>query len=520
MRPYFEDDWVTIHNGDCLDVMRGMAAESVDAIVTDPPYGLSFMGCEWDHGVPGEAFWREALRVAKPGAHLVAFGGTRTYHRLACAIEDAGWEIRDCLGWLYGSGMPKSLNLDRDDQFCHCDREGSTVQYSHGSSSHMHGMRGGVHAAAIARSTSADPELFAEVQWDIAEPGTGEALAQRKVGVDRRKPGVVSGEDDGAEQSSVEGRSDVPKATWGLRVGEVPPSPGVGTADGTAGRLRDGASPCDGADDRPSADTQGMCASPRPRSAEQRAVEPGAVADESGAQARGVWPICGGCGKPQIPRGLGTALKPAWEPCILARKPLTGTVAGNVQRWGTGAINIDGCRVDASDGRPLREVAPLRDDVDYSPSSLAGRVDGSLQSSRAAGETTLGRWPANIVHDGSDEVLAVFPNDSQRFFYAAKADKLERDEGLFDDRNTHPTVKPLDLMRWLVRLVAPPDGVVLDPFMGSGTTLKAARAVGRFKPQGPDGYRAATMPDAPLRATREEAIDDEVRYRLGRMTRR
>lgn len=105
MRPYFEDDWVTIYHGDCLDVMRGMAAEDVDAIVTDPPYGLSFMGREWDYGVPGTPFWAEALRVAKPGAHLVAFGGTRTYHRLACAIEDAGWEVRDTLGWLYGSGF-------------------------------------------------------------------------------------------------------------------------------------------------------------------------------------------------------------------------------------------------------------------------------------------------------------------------------------------------------------------------------------------------------------------------------
>ena len=98
-------------NADCLEVLRMCPDNSIDSIVTDPPYGLSFMGRDWDHGVPGEAFWREALRVAKPGAHLVAFGGTRTYHRLAVAIEDAGWEVRDCLGWLYSQGFPKSLNL-------------------------------------------------------------------------------------------------------------------------------------------------------------------------------------------------------------------------------------------------------------------------------------------------------------------------------------------------------------------------------------------------------------------------
>jgi site-specific DNA-methyltransferase (adenine-specific) len=209
-----------------------------------------------------------------------------------------------------------------------------------------------------------------------------------------------------------------------------------------------------------------------------------------------------------------------------------------VQQYGTGALNIDGCRVEC-DSRPKREVHALRDDVKYAPNSLAGRVDGSLASSKAVGETSLGRWPADIIHDGSDEVLEVFPqsdgqqadvkgtepstpatnvygeygrhefsarNDSgsaARFFYTAKASKAERDDGLFEfeeqdtnkwnaggigerrrqaglgrARNTHPTVKPLDLMRWLVRLVTPPDGVVLDPFCGSGTTLKAARAEG------------------------------------------
>ncbi len=341
MRPYFEDDWVTIYHGDCLDVMRGMAAEDVDAIVTDPPYGLSFMGREWDHGVPGTPFWAEALRVAKPGAHLVAFGGTRTYHRLACAIEDAVWEVRDCLGWLYGSGFPKSLDVSKA-----IDKEA------------------GVERPVVGRHPSPAKSIYSQATATLPA--------------------------------------------------EVPVT-------------------------------------------------------EAATEAAAAW------------NGWGTALKPAWEPCILARKPLTGTVAGNVQQWGTGAINIDGCRI----GDEVRTNQP----GSTRPRTSMG--DGWREDAEPT--TAIGRWPANIVHDGSDEVLAVFPQtgpsftaapfigttpNSGRFFYCAKADKRERDEGLHDDRNTHPTVKPLALMRWLVRLVTPPDGVVLDPFMGSGTTLKAARAEG------------------------------------------
>lgn len=327
-----------IYVGDCLDVMRTLEPNSVDSIVTDPPYGIGFMGKDWDHEVPGEAFWLEMLRVAKPGAYLAAFGGTRRFHRMACAIEDAGWEIRDTLMWVYGSGFPKSKNL-------------------------------------------------------------------------------------------------------------------------------------------------------------------------------------GG--------GRGTALKPAWEPIVLARKPPSeSNMTANVLRFGTGGLNIDMCRV---------------------------------------GDDGNGRWPANLVHDGSDEVIAAFPdapgqiaaaskneqarktqncygtmrrgrgqetsgesdNDgvvgfkmkpgarrldsgsAARFFYCAKASKRDREDGLADlperhfgisgaasvaaergehydngdgggmnrvklRRNIHPTVKPTELMRWLCRLVTPQGGLVLDPFAGSGSTGRGA----------------------------------------------
>jgi site-specific DNA-methyltransferase (adenine-specific) len=296
--------------GDCLEVMRGMEPNSIDSIVTDPPYGFSFMNKDWDYGIPNHRYWGEAYRIAKPGCHLLAFGGTRTFHRLTCAIEDSGWQIRDCLMWVYGSGFPKSHNLKGD-------------------------------------------------------------------------------------------------------------------------------------------------------------VE-----------------------------GWGTALKPAWEPIILARKPLEGTVAVNAQKWGCGALNIDGSRVAHSE--PIKPMkAQAHGDLVYG------------QSGRHWPTTELkpsGRWPANLIHDGSEEVMELFPNSKStntprvnnrplsnafgkyspdvtygfsdsgsaaRFFYCAKASRKERGED-----NKHPTVKPLALMRYLCRLVTPPDGVVLDPFMGSGTTGIAAKQEG------------------------------------------
>ncbi len=286
-------------HGDCLAILPTLSA--VDAVVTDPPYGLQFMGKQWDHGVPGPAYWVELLRVAKPGCHLLAFGGTRTYHRLTVAIEDAGWEIRDAVMWVYGNGFPKS------------------------------------------------------------------ALA---------------------------------------------------------------------------------------------------------------------------------ALKPAWEPIILARKPLAGTVAKNVEVHGTGALNVEACRVGA----------------ELVTTCGGNKFPGVYGDFSTCPESThVGRWPANVIHDGSEEVIEHFPNSkgqlaavgprngdkaavnaygefgprpqfnprgdhngsAARFFYCAKASQSERGEG-----NTHPTVKPLSLMRYLCRLITPPGGVVLDPFAGSGSTLLAASLEG------------------------------------------
>ena len=361
---------------------------SVDAIVTDPPYELGFMGKAWDStGVAYQVeVWQECLRVLKVGGHLLAFGGSRTYHRLACAIEDAGFQIRDQIMWVYGSGFPKSLNISKAiDKLQGNDRKEYVHQYS---------------------SRRVKPS---------------KSNASHNYGFDTTK------------KTDTKGTSE-----W---------------------------------------------------------------------------------------EGWGTALKPAHEPIVMARKPFDGTVAQTVLTHGTGGINIDGCRVG--------------DEV--LPEQTAGQAQiGTFERTNMVTPERIGRFPANFIHDGSDEVLELFPDtkptkphdgdglplDTQkqgwgfkrmastlsdnggsaaRFFYCAKASKKDRNEGLdgFENRsagevtdrkdgsaglqnpragagrttgnqNFHPTVKPTDLMRYLCRLVTPPNGTVLDPFTGSGSTGKAA----------------------------------------------
>jgi len=349
-----------IYHGDCREVMATMNAASVDAIVTDPPYGLAFMGKGWDHAVPGVEFWAEALRVAKPGAHLVAFGGTRTFHRLACAIEDAGWEMRDCLSWLYGSGFPKSLDVSK----------------------------------AMDKAAGAEREV---------------------IGVNKNG-----------------GRS----------------------GSSSFGQVRTDGNPW-------------LTTAPATDLARQ-------------------W------------QGWGTALKPAWEPIILARKPLAGTVAANVQSHGTGALNVDGCRVGTEQTVTVRNGnsggngAYGRDERVFTRLNPPGRWPANVlldedaaamldaqapRTGAAAPVTGAEASPASRggITNRRERVAGAFHNDTggaSRFFYTAKASRRERDAGGVS--NVHSTVKPIALMRWLCRLVTPPGGVVLDPFTGSGTTGCAA----------------------------------------------
>lgn len=315
-----------LHLGDCLEVLAGMPDNSVDSIVTDPPYGLSFMGKKWDYDVPSVAIWEQCLRVLKPGGHLLAFAGTRTQHRMAVRIEDAGFEIRDMIAWVYGSGFPKSLDVSK----------------------------------AIDKAAGAEREV-----------------------VGRYRAAVQTGVTGGLNGS----KADSDGVTW-------------------------------------------------------------ATITAPATDAARQW------------SGWGTALKPALEPITMARKPLIGTVAENVLTHGTGAINVDGCRVDAEKATGWGGGG----------SKL---YDGGL--SRDGGEarpTTSGRWPANLIHDGSNEACLALKSGA-RFFYSAKTGKEDRETD-----NNHPTVKPTTLMAYLCRLVTPPGGTVLDPFMGSGSTGKAATVNG------------------------------------------
>lgn len=441
---------VVIYYGDCREVMLQLPSCSVDSVVTDPPYELGFMGKGWDRS--GIAYdvtvWRECLRLLKPGGHLLAFGGSRTYHRLACAIEDAGFEIRDQIQWIYGSGFPKSLDVSK-----------------------------AIDAAA---------------------------------GVERSAVGIADSRGrDGATRQIVESTSD-----------------GYGFTQ-----------------------------------------KGGLILTAPSTDAAKQWD------------GWGTALKPAHEPIVLARKPLIGTVAANVLEYGTGGLNVDGCRIEGVDGNGHWSAD------DSSDQTSTPGYDGGF--TRGGSKAALGRWPANVIHDGSAEVLVEFAKygdrpvgascikgesgkdkngntgaaygqesrpagtamiaygdsgSAARFFYCAKASKEDREEGLENlpardcretvnrdpesagvqspragagrgaaapiyrcsqcglnlqggraatkcpvsdehvrelvgygelSRNHHPTVKPTDLMRYLVRLVTPPGGTVLDPFCGSGSTGKA-----------------------------------------------
>lgn len=503
---------VRLYQGDSRDVLKTLADNSIDSIACDPPYALvsiqkrfgragaapakhgtdgafaraarGFMGKDWDVADTAfaETFWAECLRVLKPGGHVVAFGGTRTYHRLVCAIEDAGFEIRDQLGWVYGSGFPKSHDVskgiakrrteDVEPVRVVCRFVRGAMDSSGKKSKDLTQHFGDCNARLIdhwaARDTDSQPSLPTPEQWATLV----DVLC-------------LSADDDFAFVDAEVARLNDRKGTHGERwadaeiVGEVASSP-AGFGD-----LR----------------FEG-----------DRTIR---TLDDDAAK----W------------QGWGTALKPAWEPICLARKPLIGTVAENVLEHGTGAINIDGCRVPGEPMSPNtgRGAVPARHD------------DGEAREGAEPSQPhELGRWPANLIHDGSDEVLAAFPDakgqqgvatgeepsaatrnvygamqrtasgpariesdtSAARFFYCAKASRKDRDEGLSHlpkqvggmvsetsgqhitrreadykpepRANIHPTVKPTALMQYLCRLITPPGGTILDPFMGSGSTGKAA----------------------------------------------
>ena len=396
-------------NGDCLDKLKELEDNSIDSIVTDPPYGLSFMGKKWDYDVPSQAIWEECIRVLKPGGHLLAFAGSRTYHRMAVRIEDAGFEIRDQIMWVYGSGFPKSHNI------------GKAVDKLQGNQRQVVG---------------SDSRTAKDACWGKADPNS---------------PNY-----DGSTY-------------------------GVGEWDVTKGN-----SPYEG------------------------------------------W---------------GTALKPAHEPIVMARKPFKGSVAENVLEWGTGGINVDGCRIGYEDTPNAATNPKYRLEGGYKTPEKGQESKGAVSFSSSNNDINpSGRFPANIIFDeeagkildeqapkvgnafnatrkqdtrgggghtltrehSEGESNGVFDGlgGASRFFYCPKVSKKERNEGCEEleekgysinqahnsktleeryalkSKNIHPTVKPTDLMTYLIRLVTPKGGIVLDPFMGSGSTGKAAMREG------------------------------------------
>ena len=412
-----------LKHGDCLDVLRTMADNSIDAIVTDPPYGLSFMGKRWDYDVPDEAVWRECLRVLKPGAHLLAFAGTRTQHRMAVRIEDAGFEIRDMIAWVYGSGFPKSLDVSKA-----IDRQRHDTEQVLKVTTWL--------CSAVKQSGKTHAHILQAFGFNQGSGTVGHWTATTQ-----------------GSQPAVPTLDQIPKLldVLGISLDDVPDDIRelIWTLNGNKGQ------PGAAWFEREVVGCVTKGSSPLPNNHNGRWND---------GQEDGTFDITA----PATPAakewaGWGTALKPALEPITVARKPIVGTVANNVMTWGTGGVNVDGSRIPCESGQ--------------------------------------GRFPANLIHDGSEEAVLGM-GGSSRYFYCAKASKRDRDEGCEgmdkirtgamsatadgsmltssgNERTTaranhHPTVKPTDLMRYLCRLVTPPNGTVLDPFMGSGSTGKAA----------------------------------------------
>ena len=537
MNTHHHDETTKVIHGDCIETMNQMPPESVDAIVTDPPYGLSnttpaqvsdtitkwaggdrdhvptgrgFMGKSWDAFVPPPAVWDECLRVLKPGGHMLVFAGSRTQDLMGLSIRLAGFEMRDSLAWLYGSGFSKAGLLGNRKGVKWCECGGNVLPYNHASETDLPRLRNNVHPSPVPRREGEDPGLLSPMQREAAGRGMEEARAQGPGGVDGGVAGIIPAEDDRRPESSLEGRL-VHRTGQGLQDDSQARTP---TCEGE--RVRGGAPTRDGGDDRSPGHAPRGGASHQPRPGGQSGGEPEAVPgshvalDDGALRGRAECPRCGGLDPAY--RGFSTALKPAFEPIVLARKPLAEkTVARNVLAHGTGAINVDACRIETDEDRSR----PPR-----TPNAIYG--GGSGTSLTASISNPSGRWPANVLLDqhaaawvdeqsgvqkdgvavrrngggwqiGNGLICSESKNHgpapdigyggsggASRFFYTAKAPKSERPNV---DGVQHPTVKPLAIMRWLIRLVTPPGGTVLDPFAGSGTTIEAALIEG-FNPVG------------------------------------
>lgn len=418
---------VRLHLGDCLDELRTFDDASFDAVVTDPPYEIGVVDMAWDStGVAyNVALWRETLRVLKPGGHLLAFGSPRTYHRMACAIEDAGFEIRDSIHWIYSNGFPKGIDVSKAIDRRRYDREAvlNLTRFIRD---------------ARDRSGKKNADINAALGVSMACHWTGQSqpAVPNREQWEKLKALLSFGDEMDAEVERLCERKGKLGEAWERRVitGQHDEPPPANQWHARQTRMRD--------------------AGP----ARERRDEP--ATEESRR-----W------------KGWGTTLKPAHEPIVVARKPLNGSVADNVLQFRTGALNLDGCRIpnmrpdDASTGRLPTNVIlgeDAADDLDQQHGSRKSgtRAAGVARANRGGYSGATTAMPSTVCY--GDE------GGPSRFFYVPKASPAERRAGLADGAPRHPTIKPVTLMRYLVRLVTPPGGIVLDPFTGSGTTGIAA----------------------------------------------
>ena len=409
----------SLWQGDNLEIMKTFKSESVDSIVTDPPYGFRFMGKKWDYMVPSVEQWEQCLRILKPGGYLLSFCGARTQHRMAVNIEDAGFEIRDMMAWVYGSGFPKSMDVSKaiDKIDASEKRVGMQTEFT----KWMRDLKPNrtaikkclVDAGLITSKSNLVGHFFEFSQPQIPSVEMYETFKHLIPTPPDHIMGLIINRT--VESENFKNR------------------PVVGTKKGVDTKKQSIA--C-------AINAQGLKESTR---TEFNITAPATAAGQE-------W------------EGWGTALKPALEPITMARKPFRGTVASNVLEWGTGSINIDACRIPTDETIRFGD-GTMGDGVRYRPQRKELMKPGK--------QNPLGRFPANLIHDGSPEVLDIFPGSGEksaaRYFYCPKATKADR-----GDYNNHPTVKPTNLMRYLVRLVTPPGGGVVDPFVGSGSTGKAS----------------------------------------------
>jgi len=518
MKLYSSNEHYKLYKGDMRNMLDVIQKESIDAVLTDPPYELNFMNKGWDNS--GIAFqketWQKCYEVLKPGGYLLAFGGSRTFHRIACAIEDAGFEIRDTICYMYGSGFPKSQNIGKQ-------------------------LEKRLEDEKTKQKTEHDLLVMWErnIQKTKSNEETNEMVLQSQLQEQGLQKSSKTTSNVWREKPSMEGWNNIQKTERELQWCQICEMSKRVFINGEERWVCDGTQNCNGKVLRQMFDKNGSCPSYRPQPEQQFNRELNAIQEQWGTQAcREVienW------------KKIGTALKPSFEPIIVARKPFKGSLVDNVIEYGVGGINIDECRVEYG------KETDKRIGTDAVNTSKCGFWSKDKNNGQTQMYKDNGRFPANTIltydENDFDEVCGGFPytksgggdkstkcgntflgtgfggtnttkyeaneGSASRYFYCAKASKKDRDEGLDDfvattdkakgngldricefcgvsqltpelchcetkswitkpKKNIHPTVKPTELMQYLIRLVTPEGGVVLDPFNGSGSTGKAA----------------------------------------------